>query len=136
MEGKWFPRHAQPARGAVQGTATATTATTASVPAGKHDGTSYDAKPYGTTVHDATDDDACARADAHDAATANAAAADDGATTADDGTDDAGISRGATAATGRAASGPTAALCWIWSGNTDGEEFLTVRGGQTGSFKQ
>ena len=88
----------------------------------------------------ATYDDARSHANAHGAATADAtdaatATADDG-TTANDGTNGAIISRGTAAATKRAAIGPAAALCRIWNGSTNGEELLTVRGGQTGSFKQ
>ena len=139
VEGVGIPRNTRTARGQVQRTATAAPAT-AGVSTGEYDGTLYDANPDGATVCGATDDDARAHANAHDAAAANAAAAatataDDGST-ANDGTTGAIISNGAAAATRRAAIGPAAALCRIWNGITDGEELLTVRGGQTGSFKQ
>ena len=136
MEGSGVPGHTRAARGPVQKAVTAATAT-AGVSAGKHDGTFYDAKPDGAAVYGAADDDARAHADAYDAAAASAAAAaaDDGAT-ADDGTNGAIISNGTAASTKRVAIGPTAALCRIWNGSTNGEELLTVRGGKTGSFKQ
>ena len=137
VEGSGVPGHVRAAQGPVQRTATAATAT-AGVSAGKHDGTFYDAEPDCTAVYDAADDDARAHADAYDEAAASAVAAaatDDGAT-ADDGTNDAIISNGSAAAIGLAAIGPAAALCWIRNEITNGEELLTVRGGQTGSFKQ
>ena len=74
--------------------------------------------------------------DAYDAAAASTISADDGAATADDGTNDTIVSNGTAAAIGQAAIGPATALCWIRNGITHGEELLTVRGGQTSSFKQ
>ena len=137
VEGVGIPGNARTARGTVQRTTTAAPAT-AGVSTGEYDGTLYDANPDGAAVRGATDDDARAHANAYDAAVANAAAAataDNGAT-ADDGTNGAIISNGTAEAIGRAVNGPATALCWIWNGITNGEELLTVRGGQTGSFKQ
>ena len=128
VEGIGVPGHARAARGQVQRAATASP-TRVSVSAGKHDGIIYNAKLDGAAVCVAADGDAHARADEYDAAAAaNAAAADDDGATADDGTNGAIIPRWA-------AIGPAAALCWIRNGITNGEELLTVRGGQTGSFK-
>ena len=127
VEGVGFPRHAKAARELAQRAAAAVTAVAANVSLGKHIGTNEDAKPYGTTVHDAADDNARASTDANDAAVA-----DDGAATADDGTNSIIVPNGTAAAIGRAANTAVrqaTALCWIWNGITIGEELLTVRGG-------
>ena len=111
---------------------TVATAAATGVSPGKHDGTICDAKPDGTTVPGAADDDARAHTDANDAAAANAAAADDSTAIPDDGTNGTSVSNGTAAASGRAvntAVKPTTSLCWIWNGITNGEELLTVRGG-------
>ena len=62
---------------------------TASISTDGHDGTIYDPEPDDPTVHDATDDDARANTDANDAA-----AADEGIATADDGTNGANATHG------------------------------------------
>ena len=139
VEGDGVPGNTRTTRSPVQRTVTAAPAT-AGVSTGEHDGTLYDANPDGATVRGVTDDDARSNVNAHDAGAANVAAAatattDDGATS-NDGTNRANISNGTAATTKRVAIGPGAALCRIWNGITDGEELLTVRGGQTGSFKQ
>ena len=140
MEGVGVPRHTRATRESVQRAVTAATSAAAGVSPGKHDGTMCDAKPDGTTVHGAIDDDACVSTDANDAATANdAAAADDGASTAYDGTNGTIVPNGTAAAirlAANAAVGPSTVVCWIQNGSTHGEELLTVRGRRTGSFKQ
>ena len=136
MEGSGVPGHTEAAREPVQRAAAAATATAAGVSTGKHDGTFYDAKSDGATVHDAADCDARTHTYAYYAtATSAAAAADDGAATADDGTNGAIVSSGTAAAIGWAAIGPATALCRIWNESTTGEELLMVRDGKTGSFK-
>ena len=142
VEGIGVPGHARAARGQVQRAATGSP-TTVSVSTGKHDGTIYNAKLDGAAVCVAADGDAHAHADEYDAAAAanaaaNAAADDDGAT-ADDGTNGAIVFNGTAAAIRRAANaaaGPPTALYWFRNVITNGEELMTVRGGQTGSFKQ
>jgi hypothetical protein len=136
VEGVGIPRHAGTARRPVQRAAAAAKATAAGVSPVEHDGTIYDAKPDGTTVHGAIDDDVRARTNAYDAAAASAAAANDGTTTSDDSTNGTIISNGTAAAIGQAAIEPVTAVCWIRNGITNGEELMTVRGGRIGSFKQ
>ena len=136
IEGVGVPGHTEAARESVQRAAVAATATTAGVSLGEHDDIIYDAKPYGTSVYGAVDYDARAHTDAYDASVASAAAADDGTTTADDGTNDTIVSNGTAAAIGRSETGPATPLCLIRNTIISGEELLTVRGGQPGSFKQ
>ena len=138
MERVGIPRYARSAQKSVQRAATAATGIKAGVSPGEHDGNICDVKPDGTTVHGATDDDACAHTDANDAPAANAAVADDGATTADDGTNGTLVSNDTVAAIGRAANAAVrlaTVLRWFWNGITHGEEPLTLRGGRAGSFK-
>ena len=99
VEGVGIPRHARAAHKSVQKAAAAAIATSAGVSPGEHDGTICDAKPDDTTVYGAADDDARAHTDVYDAVAANAAAAYDGAATADDGTNGTIISNGTAATT-------------------------------------
>ena len=139
-EGVGIPRHTKAAQESVQRIAAAAPAAAAGVSADKHDGTNDDTKPDSTTLYGATDDDACVGTYEKDAAAANdAAAADYGANTADDGTTGTIVHNDTVTEIGwavNAAVGPATALCWIPSVITHEEELLTFQGEPSGSFKQ
>ena len=105
MGGLGIPGRAEAARDSVQRAETVSTATTADVSHGKHDGSIYYVKPDVAAVCDATDDDARVHTYAFDSAAANAATASDGASTADDGTNGAIKSNDTASAIRRAAIG-------------------------------
>jgi hypothetical protein len=79
------------------------------------------------------DDDACTGIDAYDAA-----AVEDGTSTIDERANGANITHGTATAVGLteyvAVRTASTALYWIQNGITHGEDLVTVRGGQTGSF--
>ena len=106
------PRYTQAPQEYVQRTAVTTAAAAINVSTGKHDGTICDARPNGIAVHGTTADAVRAGTDANDAA-----AADDGTATTDDGTNGAIVSHGTAATVGLTANATimpeSTALCWI-----------------------
>ena len=140
LESIRLPENKEAAWKVIQWTVRPTAAAEASVQAGKHDGTTDDARP----------DDVAPRNDAepdrvHDAAAADAidaTATDDGAHGTNAANDTATAAGRATweNAAANAARRPeisaAAAVGRIRDGITHGDELLTFRGGQTYSFKQ